>query len=166
MASTRLRKTFHYPSESDSDDPSDLDEEHQETLIDALQTRDLSTNAFYRRAFLPLPLLALLLYIPQILVPTALRAWIIALLSLTSLAGTAWILYFLPVHKEDLKGKRAVYKGDPRGPVERYIVALNGALSLVLALAAIGAWRRGFVDEFWRGVLPGGELVPLACSRY
>lgn len=158
MATTRLRKTFHYPTEDDSD-PDELDEQDQESLIADIQARDSNSNDFYRRAFLPLPLLSLLLYVPSIFAPTSSRAVLVALLSLTSLAGTAYIIYYLPLPKEDVKGKRPVYKGDARGPVERYIVVLNAALAAFLALVAVLSWRRALVDDFWRGILPGGLSI-------
>lgn len=158
MATTRLRKTFHYPTEDDSD-PDELDEQDQESLIADIQARDSSTNDFYRRAFLPLPLLSLLLYVPSIFAPTSSRAVLVALLSLTSLAGSAYIIYYLPLAKEDVKGKRPVYKGDSRGPVERYIVVLNAALAAFLATVAVLSWRRALVDDFWRGILPGGLSI-------
>lgn len=160
MATTRLRKTFRYPADSDSDP--DLDEQDQETLISSLTTNDKTTTSFYRRAFVPLPLVSLLLYLPAIFAPSSSRAFFIASLSLTSLVGTAWILYYLPLEGEEddaQKKKPVLWKGDARGPVERYIVALNGALSGLLALVAVSAWRRGLVNDFWTGVLPGGALV-------
>lgn len=160
MATTRLRKTFHYPTDSDSDSPDELDEQSQETLITTLTASDERTTSFYRHAFLPLPLLSVLLYIPSIILPSSFRAFLVAVLSVSCLGLTSWILYYLPLPKEkDTKGKRALYLGDPRGPVERYIIPLVGALSAVLALVAVGAWRRGLLDQFWKGVLPGGMFT-------
>ncbi|KAL1304746.1 hypothetical protein AAFC00_003687 [Neodothiora populina] len=173
MATTRLRKTFHYPS-SDDDEP-DLDTQDQEELITSLTLRDARQNDFYRRAFLPLPLASLLLYVPAVIIPRAYRDWLIAVLSITSLVGTAYILFLLPLRFDDdadgsnlsarKRGKRPAYKGDPRGPAERFIVLLNALLCLVLGLVAVVAWRRGSVEGFWRGVLPGAIFSVILFAR-
>ena len=48
MATTRLRKTFHYPADSDSDEPAEgIDEQEQEKLISTLSTQDADTTALY-----------------------------------------------------------------------------------------------------------------------
>lgn len=163
MSTSRLRKTFRYPADSDSDSDPELDEQDQEHLISTLQSHDSSSTAFYRRAFLPLPLLAALVYLPLIFNRNSPRRHILlSFLSLTALAGTAYVLYCVPLaHERDRKnGKRPMYAAaDARGPVDRYLAALVAALSAVVALAAVVAWRKGFVDEAWRGVLPGGACL-------
>ncbi|KAF2652484.1 hypothetical protein K491DRAFT_695564 [Lophiostoma macrostomum CBS 122681] len=96
MATTRLRRTFQYPADSDDEDAVEegMDEIDQETLITTLSTRDTSTTNLYTRILLTLPLAPILLYIPrlfslQTLVPSALAA--------ASLASSAYTLWFLPL---------------------------------------------------------------------
>lgn len=49
MATTRLRKTFKYPAEEDSDsEPEDLDEEEQEKLINEYIEQDAKKTQGYQ----------------------------------------------------------------------------------------------------------------------
>lgn len=145
MASTRLRKTFHYPSSSDSDSEADgLDEEHQERLIAKFQADDAQRSAYYRNAFLSLPSFGILfLMYTSIVVHSARQAWI-TILSISSLASSAYILKFMPIKSPVRKGKRPIYQVEAdKGPVERYIVILNVALAGLLLTAAFVSWSRG-----------------------
>ncbi|EME44776.1 hypothetical protein DOTSEDRAFT_88811 [Dothistroma septosporum NZE10] len=152
----RLRKAFRYPSENDSDDDPELDEEHQEKLIEQLQTHDASQNALYRKTFLAIPVLAALFFLTTLIIATSARQRLIALLSVSSLASTAYILHFQPIEAPDKKGKRPVYQVEAgKGPVEKYLVWLNAGLAGLLLIAAVVSWRRGMGEEAWRQALPG-----------
>lgn len=156
MASTRLRKAFHYPEESDSD-PDELDEEHQERLISDLQLQDEQKNDVYRKAFTAIPLTASVFFIYAFLAAATAKQRLIALLSLSSLGCTAYILYFMPLQAPDRKGKKPMYQVEAaKGPVERYLVYLDGTLAGLLLVAASPSWRSGLGDDAWREALPAG----------
>ncbi|KAI0882401.1 uncharacterized protein GGS22DRAFT_169289 [Annulohypoxylon maeteangense] len=101
---SRLRRTFAYPSDSDSDTlpdilPETLDEQEQETLIAALTQQNELRNAQFRILLLCLPAVSTLPYLIALVSPSSTsdrnggtdRST--ALLSLTSLACTAWTLW-------------------------------------------------------------------------
>ena len=171
MATARARRTFQYAADEASDsERSDLDEQEQEELIIALRTRDESNSLFYQRAFLALPLVSILVYIPPIFMSLSGRVILLGLLSISSLASTAYILHFIPPKRSrdvDLKGKRPMYKvrGDDGGPIEQYLVILNLVLSGMVALAAIVAWKKGLAEEAWRGILPATVFAIVMIAR-
>jgi hypothetical protein len=157
MASTRLRKTFHYPS-SDSE-PDDLDEEHQDALLTSLKTQDDAKNALYRKLYLVIPLSAATYFFLTLFTAASARQRLIALLSLSSLLCTAYILHFMPLQTPDTKGKRAVYQVQSlSSPIEQYLPYLNAALAGLMLLSAGGSWRRGAVDDAWKEALPASKL--------
>ncbi|KAK4496326.1 hypothetical protein PRZ48_012306 [Zasmidium cellare] len=156
MATTsRLRKAFRYPSEDD-DSNSDLDEEHQEKLIEDLQTQDAASNDLYRKAFISIPLSGALFFLYSLLIASkTAQQRLLALLSLTSLLCTAYILHFQPLQRPDRKGKKAVYKIEAeKGPLETYLIPLNAGLVGLLQLAAVLSWSRGEAEAAWRQSLP------------
>jgi hypothetical protein len=151
-----LRKTFRHPSEDPDASDEELDEEHQERLIHTLRVEDAAKNTLYRRLFLALPLLSSLFYLTTFVTASYARQRLIALLSLSSLGCTAYILEFMPLESPDKKGKRAVYKVEAaKGPLERYLIYLNAALVGLLELAALLSWSRGAADDAWRESLAG-----------
>ncbi|CAD0089347.1 unnamed protein product [Aureobasidium vineae] len=158
----RLRKTFHYPTEdagSDDSDREELDEQEQETIIEDLAKRDLDNTIFYRRAFVGLPAAAALIYLPVLFSAEAFRHVLLALLSLTALGGTVYILLCVPSAPAAVDSSRlSAAMIDSRGPLDIALPWLNAALSAVLALSGVLAWRRDLVDEAWRAFLPGGAF--------
>jgi hypothetical protein len=48
MATTRLRKTFKYPSEDEDSEPEGIDEEEQEKLISEYIEQDAKKNEGYK----------------------------------------------------------------------------------------------------------------------
>ena len=163
MASTRLRKAFRYPSDSDFDnDPDELDEEHQERLIADLQSKDAENNDLYREAFLSIPLLGAVFFIYTFIIATTARQRLIALLSISSLICTGYILHFVPIAAPDRKGKRPVYQVEAaKGPVEKYLVYLNAALAALLLLAATVSWRKSLREDAWREALPASRTTSM-----
>ncbi|THY17528.1 hypothetical protein D6D02_03147 [Aureobasidium pullulans] len=166
---TRLRKTFHYPVEdadSDDSDREELDEQEQETIIEDLAKRDLDNTIFYRRAFVALPATAALIYLPVLFAPEAFRHVLLALLSLTALAGTVYILLCVPSAPAAVDSTRlSAAMIDGRGPLDIALPWLNAALSAVLALTGVLAWRRDLVDEAWRAFLPGAVFLVTMYAR-
>jgi len=153
MASTRLRKTFHYPADEDIDD--DLDEEHQEQLITQLQTEDAAKSTTYRLAFLSIPLSGALYFVYAFAIASTPRERMLALMSLSSLACTAYILHFMPIENPDRKGKNAVYMVEAaKSPVEKNLPMLNVILAGLLLVAAVVSWRRRRGQDAWREALP------------
>lgn len=167
---TRLRKTFRYPVEdanSDDSDREELDEQEQETIIEDLAKRDLDNTIFYRRAFVALPATAALIYLPVLFAPEAFRHVLLALLSLTALAGTVYILLCVPSAPAAVDSTRlSAAMIDGRGPLDIALPWLNAVLSAVLALTGVLAWRRDLVDEAWRAFLPGGIFFRLFVTPF
>lgn len=160
MATTRLRQTFRYPSDDDSE-PDELDEEHQEILIASLQEEDARKNAFYRKAFLAVPLTSVLFFLYTLVLDTrTAQQALLAILGLSSLACSAYILHFMPLQLPEPKGKTPQYRLDAaKGPMERYLLLLNAGLAGLLLLAAAVSWRKGAGADGWREALPAMILA-------
>jgi hypothetical protein len=160
MATTRLRKAFRYPSESDDeDDVDELDEEHQEKLIADLQAQDAQKNDLYRKAFTAIPILGSIFFLYTFVIAVTAGQRLIALLSLSSLATTAYILYFMPI-LSDKKGKKPLYQVEAeKGPIEKYLIYLNAALATLLLLSAALSWRRALGEDAWREASPAGKVL-------
>ncbi|KAF2184421.1 hypothetical protein K469DRAFT_709159 [Zopfia rhizophila CBS 207.26] len=93
MASTRLRQTFRYPT--DSDDPVEgIDEEEQEKLISSLSTQDTRSTKLYTQILLALPLMPAVLYIPRLFNTSTFLTSFAAILSLLA---SAYTLYYIPL---------------------------------------------------------------------
>jgi hypothetical protein len=164
MATTRLRRTFAYPTESDSDDPPDLDEEHQEALLTDLQTQDKATNTLYRRLFLALPVLTSLAYIPTLFTAQNATQTFTALLTVLVPALAAWVLYSYPIRNPGSHGLGSLDVGSGRSeasgdvtPRERYLIVLGASLAGILVLQSLGTWWGGKGEESWGVVVPAGE---------
>ncbi|KAH9908002.1 hypothetical protein F4778DRAFT_777373 [Xylariomycetidae sp. FL2044] len=120
-ATTRLRRTFAYPTDDadpttsapdngDTDTDVALDEQEQEDLIASLRAQNETHNARFRFFLLALPVLSALPYLLSLFSSSSSsfagdqekkkknnnNNVSVALLSLTSLASTAWMLYSLP----------------------------------------------------------------------
>lgn len=147
-----LRKTFKYPTEDDSEDENELDDEHQERLIETLRTTSAASSSFYRSAFLVLPAIASVFSIYTFFTEPRLTA----LLSLSSLTCSAYTLYYLPLSSQDNKGKTAMYKVNAaKGPIEQYLPILNAGMVALLIVAATLNWRRGLAEAAIREALAG-----------
>ncbi|KAL6715082.1 hypothetical protein ACLMJK_007343 [Lecanora helva] len=193
MATTRLRKTFKYPTDSSDEDnlPNDMDEEgrlvpgrncnfameltdmavEQEKLIQRLQAEDDERNEEYKRFFFAIPSISATSYLPTLIRPSLLSAKLISLLSMTSLIATAYILIFIPNTRPDksrrqLSGHKIELKA---GPIQQHLGYLNGGLSLLIALNALAFKDKGGVhDGFWLlCLLPLGKFFvsfPSGCQ--
>ncbi|OQO02801.1 hypothetical protein B0A48_11084 [Cryoendolithus antarcticus] len=157
MATTRLRKTFAYP-DSDSES-SDLDEEHQEALLDSLRDQDDARSQLYLRVYLVVPIIAALYYLFAMFTSSTARQTLISVLSLSSLLCTISILYFIPIGAAIGKGKKPLYLVEvEKSPMEKYLPALNAALSGLLCLSALASWRRGAIEDALREAGPAVVL--------
>ncbi|GAB7330194.1 hypothetical protein MBLNU13_g01858t1 [Cladosporium sp. NU13] len=159
MATTRLRRTFAYPTDSDNDDPPDLDEEHQEQLLTTLQSQDEATSTIYRHLFLALPVLTSLAYMPALAWASGATETFVALLSVSVPALAACILYFYPIEVPGNHGLRSLYGGSGRGetlggvkPGVRYLIVLGASLAVMVLLQSGVLWRA--VDSEVRAVVP------------
>jgi hypothetical protein len=166
MATTRLRRTFAYPTESDSDDPPDLDEEHQEALLTDLQTQDEATNTLYRHLFLALPVLTSLAYVPALFTASTAMQTIVALLTIIVPALAAWTLYAYPIRNSGRHGLVSMDVGSGRSegssdvkPRERYLIVIGASLAGMLVLQSLGTWWAGKPEDSWGVVVPAGECA-------
>ncbi|KAF8863497.1 hypothetical protein BDZ45DRAFT_763436 [Acephala macrosclerotiorum] len=182
QTTARLRKTFHYPTDNDEEDdlPEALDEEEQEQLIHTLHQQNIQTNNTYRLALLSLPLLSLIPYLPSLLVA---RTAFLALLSVTSLLSTAFLLYVLPPGEigiafldhlnaplplkkgKGVAGRLDLLVGGDDGPVRKYLPYLN--LGLCVVLVPLGALVGGR-GEIWMGFgwLPAGVYGVMMLAKW
>ncbi|RAL64064.1 hypothetical protein DID88_003252 [Monilinia fructigena] len=146
QTTSRLRKTFHYPTENDSDDslPEALDEEEQENLIQHLTALHTKYNTLYTRILLCLPLISIIPYFLTLFNPTT---SLLSILSITSLLSTAFLIYTLPAEKTAISILDNLNQSDKNstlskirvngvdnGPLETYLPTLNLVLSLVLGI--------------------------------
>jgi hypothetical protein len=147
MATTRLRRTFHYPS--DSDDPPDLDEEHQETLLHDLEATDKKTSTLYRNLFLALPALTALYAIlnPNIgharlgRPPATATALFLTLLQIAVPVLAGWVLYYHPVTVPGSSGGLMsfdAFSGNGTSNAQPGDVKLNARRLIVLGLSLSG----------------------------
>jgi hypothetical protein len=159
MATTRLRKAFRYPSESDSDnEPDELDEEHQERLIADLRAQDAAKSDFYRKAFTALPILAAVFFLYTAITASKARETLLAFLCISSLLCTAYILYFIPAEAPDKKGKKPVYRAEAaKSPIEAYLPPLNSILAGALLIVSGIGWLKVPREEPWREALPASK---------
>ncbi|ERF70602.1 hypothetical protein EPUS_02468 [Endocarpon pusillum Z07020] len=166
MTSTgaRLRQTFKYPTDSESSDASreELDEEEQENLISTLHNQNAQQNALYTLVFTILPLFLILPFIF-----TFRFSPLLSILGVTSLlistgrirfsspssspsptpppprqanqAATSGILNWLQITDFEHRLLDAVPEN---GPLRMALPWLNGAICVVLGLAAMVLYRR------------------------
>jgi hypothetical protein len=168
MATTRLRRTFAYPTECDSDDPPDLDEEHQEALLTDLQTQDEATSTLYRHLFLALPVLTSLAYVPTVFTASTATQTFAALLTIIVPALAAWVLYFYPIRSSGRHGLKSLDVGSGRSeasgevkPREQYLIISGATLAGMLVLQSLGTWWAGEGEESWGVVVPAGEFASI-----
>lgn len=92
---SRFRRSFAYPDESLSSEPSSaLDETEQEEVVNSLSTRNHETNSQFRLFLLALPVLSAIPYVLAVAHPSSQGiSRTVASLALTSLASTTWLLW-------------------------------------------------------------------------
>ncbi|KAF2453910.1 hypothetical protein BDY21DRAFT_374435 [Lineolata rhizophorae] len=174
-ASSRLRRAFKYPEDSDSDAASDaagLDEQQQEHLIAGFRERDARMTSLANKAFLALPLVAALPYLAAAFggrgggeavaaAPTAGAALAMVLALLCTAAGqavrvspglgNAWV--WVRHASVSAIGDGARVEGYKVRDVARWASWVAGGVLSVLALRT--AWMDGCVRlEGWWAYVP------------
>ncbi|PTB73233.1 hypothetical protein M440DRAFT_7600 [Trichoderma longibrachiatum ATCC 18648] len=175
---TRLRRTFHYPHDSDSDSPEAMDEQEQDNLIQTLTAQNASQNTTTARTLILLPLLSTIAYVRPLFDPATAS---FAIFCLTSLLATAFLLYRLPPtetgiavvddwahkrtpanislrqHNQTLRGLLGRAQVEMRSPLERTLPYLNLGLVVLLSLMGLvrGEQRGGGFGWVSMGNVPG-----------
>ncbi|PQE30352.1 Histone acetyltransferase protein [Rutstroemia sp. NJR-2017a WRK4] len=186
QTTSRLRKTFRYPTDNDSDDslPDALDEEgtatppslpplqltfpqEQDSLIRTLHTQNTITNTHYTRLLLSLPLICILPYLRTLLHP---RTSLLSILSISSLLSTSYLLYILPPgftgisildslnSKTQSKTQAHLPVLSSDGPLQTYLPYLNIALSAILGV--LGSLVKAKIQAQGMVLWTGFEWVP------
>ncbi|PVH84583.1 hypothetical protein DL98DRAFT_79778 [Cadophora sp. DSE1049] len=180
MATARLRKTFKYPTDTDSENegPEAMDEEEQNHLIQTMQQENATRNAQYSTLLLTISLLSTLPYIRTLFTP---HTTLLSLLSITSLLSTAYLIHILPPHITGLQyldnlNRNTSSTSAPRslasrksallqagvggGPVEKYLPLLNCGLCVVLVGLGGVVGRKLEGSGSGRGLWWGFEWLP------
>ncbi|KAF2840764.1 hypothetical protein M501DRAFT_1014762 [Patellaria atrata CBS 101060] len=153
---TRLRKAFKYPEESDEGD--DIDEEEQEKLIRELKVKDAARTDLYSKAFVAMTIPVLLYYAPDLIHPGNWLKFVHVLISMESILMSAYIMYFFPLPPPVPDKYRTPWDSieiDSVGPLAKYLVYLNGMLSMMAFLNSWAATRKTGGDYILQGVIPG-----------
>ncbi|OAP60819.1 hypothetical protein AYL99_05821 [Fonsecaea erecta] len=184
MSSARLRKTFKYPSEDDEDmSHEEMDEEEQEHLLQNLQASETSTNAIYTILFTGLPLLVTLPFMWYLSMSTSRAMAFLCLLSITSLASSAYIMYMIPTStplgslsaltrtSTVTRQRQAHGTGVSRtgflptssdSPINQYLPYLNAFIDALLLVASLGYRSRNDVPEgLWLFLLLPGLIFAM-----
>lgn len=174
MATTRLRKTFKYPSDSEDSDVSrdEMDEQgepppgfggrssdnrlgranisipEQESLIAKLRESEAKQNAQYNLIFAILPLTIIplfLIYLPS----SSPSAALLCLLAITSLISTSYTMRYLQMASNSPARSNPLGL-EVDGPIERYLPYMNGGIVCLLLFASWSLKGRQESQEgFW-----------------
>ncbi|CZT44079.1 uncharacterized protein RSE6_04204 [Rhynchosporium secalis] len=180
MATARLRRTFQYPSEMDSDDegPEAMDEEEQESLIQNLQQENITRNKQYTTLLLILTLTTTLPYLTTLFVP---QITLLSFLSISSLLSTAYLTSTYPPNKtgiafldalnmssepQSLAARKEALMQAGGGPVKMFLPYLNMALCVVLVGLGGVVKRRG--GGLWWGFewLPASVYTVVLVAKW
>ncbi|KIX94433.1 uncharacterized protein Z520_09819 [Fonsecaea multimorphosa CBS 102226] len=186
MSTARLRKTFKYPSEDDEDmSHEEMDEEEQEHLLQNLQASETSTNAIYTMVFTGLPLVVTLPFMWYLSRSTSRAMAFLCLLSITSLASSAYIMYMIPTStpigslssgptrttSSTTRQRQAHGTGVSQGaflltssesPINQYLPYLNAFIDALLFIASMGYRSRHDVPEgLWLFLLLPGLIFAM-----
>ncbi|PBP20488.1 hypothetical protein BUE80_DR008841 [Diplocarpon rosae] len=168
QTSAKLRKTFRYPSDDNSEDETHevMDEEEQDSLIQKMQEDNAKRNKQYNTALFLFTLVANLPYMPTLFVR---QTALLSLLSISSLLSTLYLIYCSPPGKTGIAfldninmpstpqsmtaRKRAMLQATD-GPIKQYLPYLNTGLCFIL-IALGGVSDRNGIGLWW-----GFEWVP------
>lgn len=145
MDTARLRRTFKYPS--DTDDPPDLDEEHQEELLSSLKAEDEATNKLYQRLFLALPTVVSIAFVPSLFTSGDVASALVAVSSIIVPAIAAYLLYFHPILTSERQGLLSFSlqneSKDSARQREQVVVMVGASIAGILTIFAGRAWMQG-----------------------
>ncbi|KAK3943506.1 hypothetical protein QBC46DRAFT_377277 [Diplogelasinospora grovesii] len=113
----RLRRTFRASVDGGDDDTSDdlpevMDEEEQEQLIQSLAAQNEARNVQFQQALLLVPALSCIPYVIALFSPSVIHSGsfrLLALLALSSLASTGYLIYRLPATETGIAQLDALY---------------------------------------------------------
>lgn len=105
-----------------------------------------------QRMFLVVTVISAMTFLPSLITSSSPQAKLIGFLAICSLSCSAFVLIVIPTSKpktsEGLSNRLASDEGP--GPIHRYIVPMNGALSLLVGLNSIVFYHKDGVHEgFW-----------------
>ena len=124
------------------------------------------TYRVVQKAFLTLPLLSIILYLPSLKASTLLTH----VLAITSLLSSAYATYILPSKASETQRPPTLatlgkHSREEVGPLKKYLDHLNAGVCVILALQAIRAKQQGLTDEVWLAVLPSAVFLLLFLVR-
>ena len=127
-------------------------------VINHFQCMPLISSDKMQRVFLVIPLISAVAFLPSLLSASSTQRKFIALLSISSLLCTAYILFFQP--KSEATGKRMNTRAPP-GPLLQHGPYLNGVLSLLIGLSSLMMDDKAMDhDGFWLlCLLPVGKYL-------
>ncbi|GLA45829.1 hypothetical protein AnigIFM63604_006784 [Aspergillus niger] len=159
MATARLRRAFRYPDDSGDEEHSreELDEEEQERVIEQLKALDEKRNSEYSIVFAAIPLFSSFAFIASILSgSSSLSERCLSLLGALSLLVTAYIMKYFPLERPDPKGKRPMTTPHAMASIRPYILLVNAAICVLLALV----YASQPTTQSWLEIQPVIYLVP------
>ncbi|KAI9049906.1 hypothetical protein LZ554_006053 [Drepanopeziza brunnea f. sp. 'monogermtubi'] len=161
QTTARLRKTFRYPTDNDSEDetPDAMDEEEQESLIQSLKEENQKRNQQYTTALLIISLFCCTPYLSTIFsAPTTL----LSVLSITSLLSTAYMIHTSPpgqtglafvdrvnTEPQSMAARRNSLLAANGGPIKQFLPYLNVGLCVILLGLGSMVQRKGVA--VWAG---------------
>ncbi|EKD12851.1 hypothetical protein MBM_09080 [Drepanopeziza brunnea f. sp. 'multigermtubi' MB_m1] len=161
QTTARLRKTFRYPTDNDSEDETQdvMDEEEQESLIQTLKEENQRRNQQYITALLIISLLCCTPYLSTIFSgPTRL----LSVLSITSLLSTAYMVHTSPpgqtglafvdranAEPKSMAARREALLAANDGPIKQFLPYLNVGLCVILLGLGSMVQRKGVA--VWAG---------------
>ncbi|KAK4940038.1 hypothetical protein LTR10_019775 [Elasticomyces elasticus] len=178
MDTTRVRKAFKYPNDDDDDGEHDeIDEEEQEHLLTQLRASESTTNAQYTLMFTALPLVVSLPFLWYLTLSTSRTMALLCLLSITSLASSSYIMFFVPVSTSSsssvaersapnpnsrAEAARRKFALSDQSPINQYLAYLNASIDALLFLASMAYRSRTNVPEgLWLFLLLPGVMFAM-----
>ncbi|PWY93830.1 hypothetical protein BO94DRAFT_615379 [Aspergillus sclerotioniger CBS 115572] len=187
MASARLRRAFRYPNDSNDDEHGreDLDEEglrcqlkrdissdddtdgltEQEQVIDRLRALSEKRNSEYSIIFAVIPLFSIYAFSASFLSgSSALYERCLSLLSVLSLLATAYTMRYFPLQRPGPKGKRPMMRSSTIFSIQRYLLPLNTAICVFLALIYVMTESRLDIQPIMY-LVPGAMFATVLVAR-
>ena len=148
----------------------------QEHLLTRLRASESSTNAQYTLIFTALPLVVTLPFLWYLTLSTSKSMALLCLLSITSLASSSYIMFFVPVSTSTspsvaersappnsrAEAARRKFALSDQSPINQYLPYLNASIDALLFLASMAYRRRTNVPEgLWLFLLLPGVMFAM-----